>query len=256
MKPIIPRIAVLLGLFGTLAVQSQAASVDAVLKEQMAADKAAAAAQAKIDDLEDQAHDSATKYGQAIAMAESLEKYSDQLNVQVESQKARLDEMKTQLAEIEVTQRNILPLIEKMIATLDQFVALDVPFLAEERRKRVAGLQELLGRSDVSTSEKYRRVLEAYQIELDYGRTLDAYTGKLGDGEDARTVQFVRLGRVSLMYQTLDGRETGYWNAKQKAWVSDPQYARDVKPALAVAKKEGAPDLVLFPIPAPAEVQQ
>lgn len=221
----------------------------------MAADSAAVAAQARIDDLVGQAEDAATKYGGLIAMAESLEKYSDQLNVQVESQNARLGEMKAQLAEIDVTQRKILPLIEKMIATLDQFVSLDVPFLIEERRKRVAGLQELLGRSDVSTSEKYRRVLEAYQIELDYGRTLEAYTGKLGDGEDARTVQFVRLGRLSLMYQTLDGHESGYWNAKERTWVADPQYARDMKAALSVAKKEGAPDLVMFPIPAPVEVQ-
>lgn len=249
-------LAIVLGVFGTIAVQARAASIDAVVKEQAAADKAAIATQAKIDDLREQSQDAAVKYRDAIAMAESLEKYSDQLNVQVESQNARLDQMKAQLEEIDVTQRNILPLIEKMIATLEQFVDLDVPFLIEERRSRVAGLQELLGRSDVSTSEKYRRVLEAYQIELDYGRTIEAYTGKLGEGDDSRTVQFVRLGRISLMYQTLDGQETGYWNAKDRTWVVDPQYAHDMKRALSVAKKEGAPDLVMFPIPAPVEVQQ
>ncbi len=249
-------IAIFLGVFGAIAVQAPAASIDAVVKEQVAADKAAIATQAKIDDLKGQSQDSAVKYRDSMAMAESLEKYSDQLNVQVESQNARLDQMKAQLEEIDVTQRNILPLIEKMIATLEQFVDLDVPFQIEERRDRVAGLKELLGRSDVSTSEKYRRVLEAYQIELDYGRTLEAYTGKLGEGDDARTVQFVRLGRISLMYQTRDGQETGYWNAKDKIWVVDPQYAHDMKRALSVAKKEGAPDLVMFPIPAPVEVQQ
>lgn len=240
----------------SFALPSRAASIDSVLKEQKAADTAAAAAQAKIDQLKDQTHDMAVKYRESLASAESLEKYGDQLNIQVESQNALLREMKGQLAEIEITQRNILPLMEKMIATLDQFVQLDVPFLLEERTTRVANLQALLGRSDVSTSEKYRRILEAYQIELEYGRTLDAYSGKLGDGDGARTVEFVRLGRVSLLYQTLDGRETGYWDATQKAWVVDPRGARDVKRALAVAKKVGAPDLVTLPVPAPVEVQR
>ena len=68
-------------------------------------------------------------------------------------------------------------------------------------------------RADITISEKYRLILEAYQIELEYGRTLSAYEGRLGTGADARTVEFAQLGRVSLMYRTLDGSETGYWDA-------------------------------------------
>ena len=90
---------------------------------------------------------------------------------------------------------------------------------------------------------------------MDYGRTLDAYDGKLGTEDGARTVQFVRLGRVALMYQTLDGDETGYWDAEKKAWVVDPDYTRDVNERSSVAKKEGAPDLVMVPVPAPVEVK-
>ena len=96
-----------------------------------------------------------------------------------------------------------------------------MPFLLEERTNRVDGLQKLMTQADVSISEKYRRIIEAYQIELEYGRTLEAYEGLIGEGTDARTVDFVRLGRVSLMYQTLDGTETGYWNAEEKKWTVD-----------------------------------
>jgi hypothetical protein len=134
-------------------------------------------------------------------------------------------------------------------------VALDVPFLLAERTDRVESLQELMARADVAISEKYRRIIEAYQIELEYGRTLDAYEGILGEGADARTVDFVRLGRVALMYQTLDGAETGYWDGQQKKWIIDNSYAHAVSEARRVAKKDGAPDLLTVPVPAPQEVR-
>ena len=112
-----------------------------------------------------------------------------------------------------------------------------------------------MSRADVTISEKYRRIPEAYQIELEYGRTLSAYEGPLGTGAEERTVEFAQLGRVSLMYRTLDGSETGYWDANQKQWVVDPSYADAVEEAIRVARGDGAPDLLTVPVPAPQEVR-
>jgi hypothetical protein len=239
-----------------LATRAGAEKVEEVVAEQSAADAAAAAAQKTIDTLEDETRSMAAKYRDALAVADSMNKYSEQLGAQVASQQTRIDEINAELAEIEVTHREILPLMERMIVTLEQFIALDLPFLLEERTKRVATLKNILGSGDVSASEKYRRILEAYQIEMEYGRTLDTYTGTLGEGKSVRTVQFVRLGRLSLMYRTLDGVETGYWDATRKQWVADTSYEHDVTRALAVAKKEGAPELVMVPVPAPVEVKR
>jgi hypothetical protein len=143
----------------------------------------------------------------------------------------------------------------QMVDTLEQFIALDVPFLLDERTARVQRLRDLMPRADTPVSEKYRLILEAYQIELDYGRTLDAYEGRLGDGADARTVEFARLGRVSLMYRTLDGSETGYWDANQNTWVVDNSYAEQIEEAIRVARREGAAELLIVPVPAPQEVR-
>jgi hypothetical protein len=145
--------------------------------------------------------------------------------------------------------------MERMVATLAQFVAADIPIYIEERTKRVQDLQDLMGQANVAISEKYRRILEAYLIELQYGSTLAAYEGTLGSGADARTVQFVQLGRISLMYQTLDGSETGYWDTQAKNWVVDDSYAESVAQAMSVARQEGAPELLNVPVPAPQEVQ-
>jgi hypothetical protein len=225
-----------------------------VVSEQLAAQREATASQDRIDQLDDETQAMLSKYRQATAESESIRAYNEQLRVQIESQNQQIAEIEKELAEIETTSRDVLPVMQKMLDTLAEFVELDLPFLMEERRKRVAALQEVMPRADVTISEKYRRILEAYQIELEYGRTLEAYDGRVGgNGTDERTVQFLRVGRVALMYQTLDGRETGYWDADQKAWVVDDDYRQPFKEGLAVAKKIGAPDLLIVPVPAPKE---
>jgi hypothetical protein len=227
---------------------------EGVVAAQAEVDKAAAASQQRINEVQDRTQDALGKYLQAVAEADSLRKYNEQLGAQVKSQREEIASIERQLIDIETTVREVQPLMQRMVETLEKFVGLDVPFLLEERTKRVAGLKEMMARADVTISEKYRRILEAYQIELEYGRTLDSYEGKLGEGEGAKTVEFVRLGRISLMYQTPDGEETGYWDQQQRQWVRDDGYGHEVKEALRVAKKIGAPDLLTVPVPAPQEV--
>ncbi len=231
--------------------RTQAEPLAAAVAAQSEADKAAAATQQRIDTLDEQTKGIAARYVQALADVDSLNKYNEQLARQVKSQDAEVASLEEQLSALQVTEREVQPLMAQMVETLDQFVTLDAPFLLEERAKRVATLKEMMERADVAIAEKYRRILEAYQIELEYGRTLDAYQGRLGDGDAARIVDFVRLGRVSLMYQTLDGTETGYWNQGKRQWQRDDGFAKAVKDALHVAKKIGAPDLLRVPVPAP-----
>jgi hypothetical protein len=228
------------------------AQLDQTVAAQEQVDAAAAQSQANINEILDDAQDAAQRYAQALAEADSLEQYNDQLQEQVTAQEADMASLERQMSEIDTTNRELQPLMERMVDALDQFVALDVPFQLEQRTRSVQTLKDLMARADVSVSEKYRRILEVYQIELEYGRTLDAYEGTLPDG---RTVEFVQLGRVALMYQTLDGSETGYWDNQQKTWVVDNSYAGDVEHALAVAKQEVAPDLLILPVPAPEEVR-
>jgi hypothetical protein len=99
-------------------------------------------------------------------------------------------------------------------------------------------------------AERYRRLLEAYQIELEYGRTMVAYKGKLEDGREA---DFVRVGRVTLLYRTADGEESGYWDAQQKKWVVANDYNKAIEATLLMATKEIPPDLTAVPVPAPQE---
>jgi seryl-tRNA synthetase len=243
------------GTVTALAVPASAQTLDKALAVQGEADRAAAASQKRINEIRDRTQDAASRYATALADSESLEKYNKQLDKQVTAQREEMASIESQLLQIETTNREVQPLMQRMVNTLERFVGLDVPFLIAERTRRVQTLQEIMPRADVTISEKYRRIIEAYQIELEYGRTLETYEGILGAGADARTVSFVRLGRVSLMYQTLDGAETAYWDAKNKAWVVDNSYAEAVSEARRVAKKDGPPELLTVPVPAPQEVR-
>jgi hypothetical protein len=231
------------------------AQLNEALQAQVKTDQEAAQTQQELNKLRERTQDAAGRYAQAVADADSLERYNNQLNAQVKSQETEIASIERQLLEIETTNREVQPLMQQMVDTLDQFVKLDVPFLLDERTARVQSLKDMMARADVTISEKYRSILEAYQIELEYGRTLDAYQGRLGAGADARTVEFVRLGRVSLMYRTLDGSETGYWDAKQKKWTPDASYKDDIQQALRVARGQGAKELLIVPVPAPEEVR-
>ena len=199
--------------------------------------------------------DAAGHYAQAMSDADSLERYNAQLNEQVKSQQSEIASIERQLTEIETTNREVQPLMQQMVDTLAQFVDLDVPFMLEERKARVQTLKDMMARADVTTSEKYRRIIEAYQTELEYGRTLSAYQGRLGSGAEARTVEFVQIGRVSLLYRTIDGSETGYYDSTKKTWVPDASYKEAIETAIRVARRDGALELLTVPVPAPQEVR-
>ena len=230
-------------------------TLKAAVKEQIGSDAAARESQARIDALDDETLKLLSEYRKAVADTESYTTYAKQLEGQVQSQEDEKASINQQLSEIETTSREVLPLMQRMLTTLADFVELDVPFLLDERKNRVAQLEAMMSRADVTLSEKYRRIVEAYQVEMDYGRTLEAYEARLGEGEDARTVQFLRVGRIALLYQTLDGKETGYWDADEKKWVVANEYAHGFKEGIAVAKKQVAPEMLIIPVPAPKEAK-
>ena len=229
--------------------------LETVVQAQIEADKDAVASQKRINDLDDQSKDMLQKYNLLIVETESMNAYSDQLALQVKDQNDAIQSYNKQLVDIEETAREVMPMMQRMLDQIDRFVQLDLPFLLEERRDRIQKLKDVMVKADVAISEKYRRIVEAYQIELDFGRTLESYEGKLQGDPGGRTVKFLRIGRVALMYQTLDGEETGYWDADKKGWVVDNEYREAMKEGMKVATKQGAPELIEAPVHAPVDSQ-
>ena len=240
-----------LAIAATAAAQQE---VTQALQTQTASQQGSAEVQQRINELDDQTREMLNEFRQTMAQVSDLEAYNQQLERLVATQNVELADFERQFQEIETTKRQILPLIIRMLDVLDEFVAVDIPFLPQERKLRIEELRKLMERPDVLTSEKYRRVTEAYQIELDYGHTIEAYEGEIDVGGETRTVAFLRYGRLGLYYMTLDGLTIGHWDAAQDRWVElDDEYRSSLDRALRIARKQLPPDLTRLPIPAPED---
>lgn len=140
-------------------------------------------------------------------------------------------------------------LANESIAGLQNRVAAGVPFLPAERTSRLDRLRQLPDGNDPELTEKYRRILEAYRIELDYAKSIETYQDVLHNAGSQRLVEFLRVGRLGLYYQTLDGRESGVWDSKQGQWSRlASEDNEDISLDLRIAKKLEPPQLMMVPL--------
>jgi hypothetical protein len=227
-------------------------SLEKVLKGEQGRTRLAQESQQRIDQVVKKTRSLEDQYKAALKEIEGLKVYNTLLGLQVENQNIKIEDLIESIDQVEVINRQIIPIMTQMIDGLDQFVALDVPFLLEQRQDRVTNLRELMERDDVSVAEKFRKVTEAYQIENDYGNTIESYKANLTIDGAKREVDFLRVGRVALLYQSQDAKLSGAWDQNSRQWQAlGNEYKNQIKFGLQVAKKQVAPDLVLIPVHAP-----
>ena len=183
---------------------------------------------------------------------EKLKVYTKQLETLLSKQDDKKAEIARQMEEVQEVERDVLPLLQEMIDTLADFVSLDLPFKADERVERIENLRQTLNDPEQAVATKYRKVLEAWQKEIDYGETIGAWRQELLLGVDSRTVDFLHIGRLGLFYQTLDGKESGQWNPKHQRWEPlSGAYSPAIRRGIRMAREQAAPNLLELPMPAP-----
>lgn len=211
----------------------------------------AAKSQQKINNTDDALQALLQEYRETNSEIDQLKLYNKQMTAIVANQDAEIQKIDQQVREIEFTEQGILPLMSQMLDSLDQFNQLDLPFLQAERATRLAKLRNLMSRADITVSEKYRRVLEAFQIEVEYGRTLETYREK---ADDNIVYDYLRIGRTSLYRLTLAGDAAWAWDKTRANWQPlAKDVLRDVRKAQNVARQTAAPELLTLPLPAPAQ---
>lgn len=239
-------------LVGTVAAV-QASTLDSILAVGEAKNQAARKSQVKIDRLADETRDLLSDYKTVVKQIDGLKVYNARLESQIENQMKRVASIDESISQVTVIQRQMTPLVIRMIDGLEQFVELDVPFQKEERLQRIQFLRDNLDRADVTVAEKFRGVLEAYNIELQYGRGVDTYRGTIELNGSPRDVDFLRVGRITLVYQTTDGAISGAWDKSAGAWVdlSSGEYEAAIRKGIRIAKKQATIELLTMPVSAP-----
>ena len=239
-------------LVGTVAAV-QASTLDSILAVGEAKNQAARKSQAKIDRLADETRDLLSDYKTVVKQIDGLKVYNARLESQIENQMKRVASIDESISQVTVIQRQMTPLVIRMIDGLEQFVELDVPFQKEERLQRIQFLRDNLDRADVTVAEKFRGVLEAYNIELQYGRGVDTYRGTIELNGSPRDVDFLRVGRITLVYQTTDGAISGAWDKTAGDWVDLPsgEYEAAIRKGIRIAKKQATIELLTMPVSAP-----
>ncbi len=227
-------------------------TVDQVIQEGEKRAEAGAAEQQRVEQIANQTDNLLNEYNTLSKVVDGLVTYNSLLQRQVNNQEEEKAALSESISNVALIERQIIPMMTRMLDSLEQFIALDTPFLLEERTERLERLRDMMERSDVSSAEKFRRVIEAYQIENDYGRTIEAYKGTVPINGNEQEVDFLRIGRVSLAYQSVGGAHTGAWDKESGSWVEleASEYKNQIADGLRVARKQVAPDLLIVPVPA------
>ena len=147
----------------------QAQSLNSTVQVESAINADSATSQNRVTNIARQTQDLLAEYRSVVRETESLKIYNDNLQRVVTDQRNEVQSINRQLAGLEETNRGVVPLMLEMIDALDRIVEADIPFRIEERRMRVQRLRDMMDQAEVTASEKYRRVMEAYQSELEFG---------------------------------------------------------------------------------------
>ena len=212
--------------------------------------------QIKIDSMDDDTSLIVNEYKTVSKQIEGLRVYNAQMRKQIDRQEERLKEIDKTMKEAQVMQRQIPPFTRRMLAGIEKSIELDMPFHLAERKERIAFAKAAIDNPTVSSAEGLRQVLETFNVEMEYGRKLDNYKDTIDIEGQPREVNVLRVGRLSLVYQSSDGSLTGAWDNKEREWVElDNSYRNPTKKGLRIANRLATVSMLELPIPNPEAVK-
>lgn len=234
-----------------LSFNSFASDLDKVIDSSKKINQSAMKSQDKIDKIADSMQTRLQQFKILNKEIDGLEVYNQQITKQISNQIIEMDDLNTSMDQVSVIERQITPLMLRMITGLEQFIELDIPFLTQERTERINKLKSMMDKADITSSEKFRRILESYQVEVDYGRTIEAYTQLLTVDGMEREVDYLRIGRLDFIYLTRDGKKAGIWDKETQSFIALPDSnISQISKGLRIARKQLAPNMISLPVQA------
>lgn len=224
-------------------------TLDKLHKEEAKIHAAAAKTQEKINTLFEQSQELLVEYRQTIDETENLKVYNDYIASLVADQQRGIESLQRQIDSIEQTKQGIVPLMFRMIDSLEKFIKLDRPINLDERLERVERLRDLMANSNVTVSEQFRQVIEAYLVEVEYGTKIASYQGTINANGSEVTVDFFNLGRTALLALSLDQTSAWVWNNESRTWEAlGDEFIKPAIQAVKMANGTAPSGLIKLPI--------
>jgi len=195
------------------------------------------------------------EFARELKLVEGLKVYNKQLEDQLKAQNVARREIQASIGKAKDLEPQVAPLLGKMLDALEKFVKADLPFHKEDRMASVFKLKDLMTNPEASTSSRFRSIMDIYTVEMEYGNNYEAYKAVQNvNGEDIE-VDMLRIGRISLYFQTKDQKVSAMWDTANNSWKILPADTnRNIRKAIKVAAKTTAPELLSLPLTAPEGV--
>ncbi|HER43267.1 MAG TPA: DUF3450 domain-containing protein, partial [Candidatus Eisenbacteria bacterium] len=165
--------------------------------------------QKKQDEWADQKTDLMIRYRNAQANIIYLTDYAANKRAKEGALVERVAELERRLREAKRLEESLQDTLNVILDRFEDQVEGGAPFLIEERTARLEDVGSEIARPDITGAEKLRRLLEALQVEANYGSTVDVYQQRIALGTDSLFVDVLRVGRISLFWRTPDGKRVG-----------------------------------------------
>jgi len=164
-------------------------------------------------------------------------------------QKALVEETERKIKEAARIREELQTYLESVVTRLEESIKKDLSFLSKERSVRLTSIKQTLDRPDKTGAEKYRRVMEALQVETGYGNTVEVYQETIEFVDQETLMDILRVGRLSVFCQAPDGKVVGHYDREAEKWVPLPsKYRMDINKAVEMARRERTIELVKLPI--------
>ncbi|MGH1421762.1 MAG: DUF3450 domain-containing protein [Hyphomonas sp.] len=204
--------------------------------------------QKQINQLDDERTDMVREYRTLLQRTQAADLYAKQQQLVVESQREEIASLESQLGSIDDITAQTVPMLLDMIKDLETFVAADLPFKMDVRQARLDGLNAAMTNASVTPAEQYRLIMDAYQAEMEYGRTISTWQEEITLDGQPTTVDMMLYGRVAYVYQAPNGKVYRYNRDSGEFEQASGGLQADVTKAIKVADGKAQQDVLFAPV--------
>lgn len=193
----------------------------------------------------------------------------------VSQQDVKISSLNSQIDGLDDWKASIDPMLGKMATGIAGQIRSDYPFEMDRRLPRLQSLEKSIKDPAASVGDKYRKALNVYKLEVNYGQSMEAKKGnhpinptiRVGDDrwekDDNGEVKFdkngerteifdgsyLRYGRLAYVYLQADSTQAMRYDLGAKEWADLPKKSiADIRRGVKIASGEAAPNVVKVPL--------